>query len=202
MNSQETQSIRQFDKWANSYDKKLHFPFLYSNQFVLNSINLKHTLVLLDVGCGTGILLNILAELNMDLRLYGIDISEQMIKVARNKNTNIKFCQSSSGYIPFQENMFDYVTCATSFHHYQSSNNALTEMYRVLKKNGTLIVLDPSTSGIIRKIMCNILKSIFDEQEVNFYTKSKLKEMFEKAGFKNIMQKPFLYYKILTIGNK
>ena len=73
---------------------------------------------LLDVGCGTGYLINLLQYKDNTL-FYGLDLSEEMLKMAKSKNIrNAEFILGSADKLPFDDNSFDVVTCIQSFHHY------------------------------------------------------------------------------------
>ena len=103
---------------------------------------------LLDLGCGTGFILE-LAK-NCFNNLYGIDITPAMLNLAKEKFnkenvTNIQLLEASSDKIPFPENYFNVVSGYSFLHHLPNLNNTLKESYRVLKKGGTLFTdLDPN----------------------------------------------------------
>jgi len=156
-----------------------------------------------DVGCGTGILLQQLRQLGKGLNLHGMDIAPEMVKVARAKfGKSVELRQGSANSLPYDDNTFDYVTCATSFHHYPNPDNSLREMFRVLKLGGKLVLLDPFTNGFLRKAICEVLGTLFNEKGINLFTKGLMYQMFQKAEFKQIEQKTYLYYKLITVGVK
>lgn len=199
----EKHSIAQFDTWSQDYDQKRFWPFYFSNKAVLQSINPKSGSTILDVGCGTGILLRQLLQLDRSLNLYGIDIAPGMIKMAQMKlGKSVKIQRGSANNLPYNGNSFDYVTCATSFHHYARPDNSLREMFRVLKSDGKLVVLDPFTNGPLRKALCAILDTLYDERGTNLFTREQMYQMFHMAGFSYIVQKTYWGYKLLTIGVK
>jgi ubiquinone/menaquinone biosynthesis C-methylase UbiE len=204
MDFKELKSIKQFNKWSKNYDRKLYWPFYFSNKAILQSIVINKDASVLDVGCGTGILLQQLFDMNNNLKLYGIDISPEMVKMAKKKlNPSICIKVSSVNQIPHNDNTFNFITCSTSFHHYSEPQKALMEMYRVLKNEGKLIVLDPFTNGLLRLKICAILNVIFKENDTCLFTKEEMRKMFVKAGFSTITQKTYIvYYKLLTIGRK
>jgi ubiquinone/menaquinone biosynthesis C-methylase UbiE len=203
MNDLEKQSIAQFNAWSKDYDQKRFLPFYFSNKAVLNSLNPRLGSSILDVGCGTGILLHKLLQLGKDLNLYGMDIAPEMVRVARAKfGELVEIREGSANSLPYDDNSLDYVTCATSFHHYPDPDNSLREMFRVLKSGGKLIILDPFTNGLLRKTICAILDIIFNEKGTNLFTKEKMCQMFQRTGFNQIEQKTYLYYKLITVGVK
>lgn len=203
MNDLEKQSIEQFDTWAQVYDQNCFWPFYLSNKAVLKVLPLEGGSSILDVGCGTGILLGQLVRSGFDLILHGIDNSPQMVTVAQSKlGASVKLHQGSASHLPYRNGSFDFVTCATSFHHHPDPLNSLAEMFRVLKPAGKLVLLDPFIDGVPRKMICLLLNFISGETGINLFTRDQMKNMFREAGFGQVFQKPYLYYKLITVGIK
>ena len=108
----------------------------------------------LDVGCGTGTLVGMLAErVGPEGHVVGIDLSDAMLAVARRKHkaANVEFVKANAEDLPFEDETFDRVTISLAFHemNWEGRQNALTEMYRVLKPSGLVVVADmrkPDTS--------------------------------------------------------
>jgi len=204
MHKFEESSIKQFDWWAKNY-RLFTFWFDPLNKKIAQEINPKKEASILDVGCGWGLLLKQLSLLDRNLKLFGIDISPEMVKVAKNnflENLEIEIKEGSADKLPYKDNTFDYVTCILSFHHHPNSLRSLQEMNRVLKPGGQLILLDAFKENIIQKIFLKYNEFIFNEKDTQHYSKAGMKELFEKAGFKNIMQKTPRFYHLLSIGNK
>jgi SAM-dependent methyltransferase len=203
MHPKELRSRIQFNDWSKNYDRRLYWPFYLSNRTIIQSITIERGSSILDVGCGTGILLQQLYEKNTGYKLHGIDISAGMVKTARRKlNSSICIIEGSANELPHKDNTFDLITCTTSFHHYAEPEKALGEMNRVLKYGGNLLVLDPFTSGFLRLKICAALNTVFKEADTCFFSKEQMSEMFIRAGFSSIFQKTYLYYKLITIGKK
>jgi ubiquinone/menaquinone biosynthesis C-methylase UbiE len=92
---------------------------------------------ILDVGCGNG--KNMLYR--TDLQFYGIDISNKLIDICKEKNLNV--IEASMTNIPFDDDSFDGMICIASYHHLSNDDDrkqALDEMYRLLKNNGLLLI--------------------------------------------------------------
>lgn len=199
----EKQSIKEFDRWANGYDNSRgKFFFVNANKDLVKYIgNGKATL--LDIGCGTGILLEQLMK-KKNLRLYGIDISPEMVKIAQKKFSgfNVKIKRGSVSRLPYKSNTFDYVTCSSSFHHYQDSRKSLQEMVRVLKHKGKLIILDGYLDGLFNKIFWKIEHSKDKENKVFRYTKNEMKKLFEETGLEDIKQAVNQHVNLITVGTK
>ena len=107
--------------------------------------------VVLDVGCGFGLLACLLAKKNC--RVYGTDVEEQNIRVATRLSEMLnvgKYCtfqKAESNTLPFNPATFDYVVLSWTLHDIkmEEHESLLSECTRVLKKNGKLLVLDPES---------------------------------------------------------
>lgn len=88
---------------------------------------------ILEIGCGTGRL--------MKPGYYGIDISSNMLELAKERNPKGIFALSNGRTIPFQSNFFDAVYSMLVFQHipFKGFISYATETSRVLKKNGKFI---------------------------------------------------------------
>lgn len=97
---------------------------------------------ILDVGCGTGNFSIKLAE--MGCKVTGIDISEEMLKIAREKvkakGLEVDFHQMDAYHLEFEENSFDGVFSMAAFEFITEPQKAYDEMYRVLKPGGQLLI--------------------------------------------------------------
>ena len=110
---------------------------------------------LLDVGCGTGNLLAILKRESM-AELYGIDLSEKMLKKARNKLGRVHLKIGNAENLKYKDKSFDYVFSVDAFHHYSNQQKAMHEFYRVLKNGGKLMIVDLSFGKTFNKIFQRI----------------------------------------------
>ena len=97
---------------------------------------------LLDVGCGTAYLIELLSKTH-HAKHIGLDLSSEMIRQAGDKNiAGAEFVIGKSDELPFKDNTFDVVTCSQSFHHYPDTDKAMQEVFRVLKPGGIYILSD------------------------------------------------------------
>ena len=113
------------DKSRNAYNKKAHD---YENtpdgrftrplkQLILNTISVAAGQHVLDVACGTGDLISALAK-KANIKAYGIDIAEQMIKVASATDKDIDFRVSPAYPLPFSIGSMDIIIASAAFHHF------------------------------------------------------------------------------------
>ena len=101
----------------------------------------------LDVATGTGDLALALQK-RLNARVTGLDLSEEMLKVAHQKvahkslSSHISLVQGDSENLPFGNDAFDAVTVAFGVRNFENLNQGLSEMARVLKPGGKMVVLE------------------------------------------------------------
>lgn len=106
---------------------------------------------LLDVGSGTGYLSLEIAKKNQNLQLYGIDLSKQMIKLARHhvKDVeNIQFKLANAAALPFEDESIDFIISTGSMHHWKNPAKVFEECYRVLKTSTEAWIYDGCPEAI------------------------------------------------------
>ena len=92
---------------------------------------------ILDAACGTGRYCRLFQR--GGAQVVGIDFSEGMLRVARQKLPTVVFnCVDLTGILPFPEASFDKVNCAQALKHLPDLTNPLTEFARVVKPSGTI----------------------------------------------------------------
>lgn len=199
-------AVSQFNEWAPNYDSGVsHYFFDLCNREVIKILKLRNDTKLLDVGCGTGSLLLEILKRQKGLQLHGVDSSPEMTRLANAKLRGFGhiFLKIGSGNsLPYEQNYFDHVVCAHSLHHHPNPGKSFSEMTRVLKPGGQLIVVDGFTDNILRKIMFLAVQLIQREGPVQRFTKQEMSTFFKKFGFKNIIQKEFQYFNLITFGVK
>lgn len=104
----------------------------------------------LDVACGTGDMCVLLAE--RGVTVTGVDISEEMLAIAKRKVENVEWGVADAERLPFEDNTFDAVTCAFGVRNFVHLEQGLGEMMRVLKPCGHMVILELATpdSPLIR----------------------------------------------------
>jgi ubiquinone/menaquinone biosynthesis C-methylase UbiE len=131
-----------FDRQARDYDTAVsgrHARRLHGD--VLAALDGFELGALLDVGCGTGLLLGRVRELRPAARLAGIDLSEAMLAVARRRlGDGADLRLADAEHLPQPDEAVDVVVCVDSFHHYPHPAAALSEMRRVTRPGGSLVL--------------------------------------------------------------
>ena len=140
----------------------------------------------LDVGCGTGAVLELLNGEYPNKRLVGLDLTPGMIDVARAKQLdNVRFVVGDAEALPFGSQSFDAVLCSNSFHHYPHPEKFFSEAARVLRPGGRLILRDYTSNDFVVWLMNNIelpLARLIGHGDVRISKASELRALAEGAG--------------------
>ncbi len=91
---------------------------------------------ILDLGSGTGYLAIEIAKRSPSLQVYGIDLSRQMVKIARRHAKgvdNARFVFGNAAKLPFRDNSIDLVISTGASHHWKTPRMVFDECYRVLR---------------------------------------------------------------------
>lgn len=135
----------QVKEYQNIFEQEnKHFYYVSIHKLFLNLVKKygpDKKLKILDAGCGTGMLAKKMGRLG---KVTGVDISEEAVKLARKRG--IKVRQASLQSLPFSANYFDLATCVDVIYHRAVKNDqkAISELYRVLKPKGILIIKVPA----------------------------------------------------------
>ncbi len=167
--SKREQVEQMFDSIAPKYDFLNRFLSMGIDQIwrkkAINSLKEVNPKQILDVATGTADLAIAALKLNPD-HVTGIDISNQMLQVGRDKISNkalngkITLQQADSANLPFEDNKFDAITVAFGVRNFEFLQQGINQMYRVTRKGGKLAVLEFSKP-----------KSFPFKQLYNFYFK-------------------------------
>jgi len=198
------QNMTHFDKWSANYDgERISRWFQYTQRLAISFLHLEPGSKVLDVGCGTGYAVMHLASILPNGKVYGIDISQKMIQQADAKvpvelKSKIEFRQASSANIPYPDGEFDHVICTNSFHHYPDPLHVLSEMYRVIRPRGQVVILENATDMSWYTWAWDHLLRIMEKGHVRYYSSRELGEMLKQAHFKHVrlchLKNEFLTY--------
>ncbi len=106
---------------------------------------------ILDLGCGPGFYAKILTK--KGAKVKGIDISLELLKIAQKENPNLEFKKGTAEKLPYKNSEFDIVLATLIMDHLKDWNNTLSEIKRVLKKNGIFIfsIKNPVTMCLVKE---------------------------------------------------
>lgn len=191
MNTKKEKSKAAFDQQAATYDhdfKGSHARALYP--VMLKKLSQIPFQSALDLGCGTGEIMKLILQADPHKELYGIDLSEKMLAVARSKLPNqVKLLSGDSESLPFPDHSFDVVYCNDSFHHYPAPQNVLREVRRVLKPGGKFLIGD-CWLPLISRVIMNAFMRYSKEGDVKIYSKAEmvlmLSECFREVSWEQV----------------
>lgn len=166
-----------FDKYAAKYDAG--FMGKASSRFYIDLIqemDVKDDDNILDVGCGTGFILDYISKKNK-IRGFGVDVSEPMIAAAKAKNTGCSFLVGDSGKLPFENASMNVMIACMAYHHFSDQKKFREEALRVLKPNGCLYICDPRFPAPVRWFFNTFFK------DAGFHSTRRNAEEFIATGF-------------------
>ena len=168
--SKKEQVTKMFDTISKEYDglnRVISFGIdVKWRKKVVNIVAKQNPETILDIATGTGDLAINLTETSAS-KIIGLDISEGMLDVGRNKiakkklEHTIDMVVGDSENLPFKDNTFDAITVAFGVRNFENLDKGLSEILRVLKPKGIFVILETSVP----------YKSPF-RQGYKFYTKS------------------------------
>jgi len=108
-------------------------------------LDLNHNYIAADLGCGSGVFTIPLSK--KVKRVYAIDVEPKMIeivdqKIIKNKIINIATMLSLDNKIPLANDFLDLLLTINTLHEFNDLNRTLSEIYRILKPNGKVAVVD------------------------------------------------------------
>ena len=171
----------------------------------------------LDIATGTADIAINLGSIS-DCKVVGVDISEQMLHVGRKKITKMKLDEyvrletGDAENLNFKDNYFDLVTIGFGVRNFQDLEKGLKESFRVLNKDGTLIILETSVPentimklfySIFTRTYIPIMARIFsrDKSAYNYLLNSaelfpsgtKFSNILKSVGFADVLIRPKLF---------
>lgn len=183
---------------------------------VMKKMDVENGSKALDVCTGTGDWAISLADtVGKEGSVIGLDFSENMLKVAEEKNTELsldqlEFIHGNAMELPFEDNTFDYVTIGFGLRNVPDYLTVLKEMRRVVKPGGTVVCLEtsqPTMFGFkqlyyfyfkfIMPLFGKLFAKSFNEytwlhdSAKDFPDKYELKDLFVEAGLKNVEIKSY-----------
>ena len=133
-------SASDYDAWYT--DKKGSFVDKVETDLAFKLLEVEDGMNILDAGCGTGNFSIKLAERGCNVT--GVDISDEMLKIARNKavklNFDIEFFNMNFKNLPFEDDTFDAVISISAFEFADAPAEILQELLRVVKKGGQVLI--------------------------------------------------------------
>jgi ubiquinone/menaquinone biosynthesis C-methylase UbiE len=145
----------------------------------------------LDCGSGSGFLLTALRP--KFPRVFGLDISLEMLKASRESGGGTGLLASRAQEMALKESAFDLVICKGSLHHLEEPKQALQEIHRILKPEGSLILSEPCRDNAAWRGLggaATLLSPRFGRGHRPFRSRE-LKNLLEAGGFRILEERRF-----------
>lgn len=141
-----------FNKVAFNWDNICNHNEIKINK-IIGLSDIKPSTKILDVGTGTGILIKYLLEKSPS-SITAIDVSENMIEIARNKynNTNVNF--KVCDIMDFNESGFDYIFLYSVYPHFLNKDELFNHIIKLLNPNGKIVIAHSESKEKINEIHC------------------------------------------------
>jgi ubiquinone/menaquinone biosynthesis C-methylase UbiE len=174
-----------FDRRAATYDdnlwQRLFFEPVHSGLLAALPVDpVPHRV--LDVGCGTGRLLERLARRWPEAEMVGVDPAPGMVEVARAKHqrdARFRFEITAAEELPFPDATFDLALSTASFHHWSEPLRGLGEVARVIRPGARLFLADAYPGGVLR-LLAPVIRRLRGER---YRRAGELRGLLAQAGF-------------------
>jgi len=206
--NKKTQVAQMFNSIAGKYDFLNHFLSagvdIYWRKKAIGLLKKSAPKQILDIATGTGDFAIEALNVNPD-KITGIDISEGMLAVGREKLTKkglsekIELLSGDSENLQFEANKFDAVTAAFGVRNFENLEKGLSEMNRVLKPGGRVVILEFSKptafpmkqayNFYFKNILPVFGKMISKDQAAYTYLPESVQAFPDGKAFLNILEK-------------
>jgi 2-polyprenyl-3-methyl-5-hydroxy-6-metoxy-1,4-benzoquinol methylase len=155
--------------------------------------HLKPGMTILELGCGTGSFTGELARSGAGI--VAIDVSPELLEIARANCSapNVRYEIQNAYALTYSDATFDSVVGSSVLHHLEIED-ALREIYRVLRPGGTIYFTEPNMLNpqiAIQKNVPWIKRRLGDSPDETAFFRWPLRRLLEQTGFGNVQIEPF-----------
>lgn len=128
--------------------RELDPAFARRARFILESLELKQNMKILEVGCGRGYYEKLLFTYDPSFFLTGVDLNREYLAKAKRYMSapRVKFLLADASNLPFPDQSFDRVIATEVLEHISDDRRVLREIYRVLKPSGVAVITVPNAN--------------------------------------------------------
>ncbi|MDN3513961.1 MAG: methyltransferase domain-containing protein [Candidatus Brocadia sp.] len=178
--------VNEYAGLASEYDRRWAFYIEATLRETLKRMDLTSHASLLDIGCGTGSLLQIISKNYPTVKIVGIDLSMEMLKIARDKQIkDAALIAGEARCLPFRSKSFDMVVSCNALHYLRNPEECLSEIARVLKPQGRIVITDWCDDYIACRV-CDVFLRVFNRAHFKTYGRRACELLLRNAGYSNV----------------
>jgi ubiquinone/menaquinone biosynthesis C-methylase UbiE len=187
------------DRCAEDYDSLSHQYENFTSEIIFGLVfeYINSGEKLLDMGMGTGLSSYLFKKAG--LGIYGLDNSEEMLKICKQKNiaSDLKLFDLNENFLPYKDLEFHHIISVGVFHFFQDLESFFNESYRILKEGGTF-------SFTVKDSKTKISSEIDKEYGITIYGHSDeyIDNLIRKYDFKLLKKQKFVSFKDLSKKNE
>lgn len=190
MNHQQHKDVvkQEFSRQANQISSAPSFTDEDTFQGIIEAIGPTYQDTILDVACGTGIVVFHLAKTAK--QVVGLDITGEMLQKARKQRhdygvANVQFVLGEAEALPFPDDHFDASVCRMSIHHFTRPEKAVWEMARVTRPGGRVVIADIISSDDDQEAQLhNAIERLRDPSHARMLNHDELLSLMTLPGLK------------------
>jgi len=177
-----------YDRIAPLYDTQPYRQKMVDSELVafLAQCHSAKPITLLDVGCGTG---NQLVANRKDYpttRMVGVDRYNGMLRQAQPKAPAIAWIQADGVALPFQPQVFDFITCQYALHHIPDKTSMIQEVWRVLRPGGRFILTNICPQAMPDWLYYTYFSATYAIDLQDFWPPETISQAMERCGFQGV----------------
>jgi SAM-dependent methyltransferase len=166
------------------------------------SNHLRSGMGVLELGCGTGYFTRELARSGADI--VAIDVSPELLEIAEADcpAENVRYEAQNACALTYPNDVFDSVVGSSVLHHLEI-NEALREIYRVLKPGGTIYFTEPNMLNpqiAVQKNVPWVKRKLGDSPDETAFFRWPLRRLLKQTGFRDVRIDPFDFLHPKTPG--
>lgn len=175
--------LKEYARLASRYDSRWSSYVRLSVENTIARLPVREGQHVLDIGCGTGQLLAALRDRTPPAHSLGVDLSGEMLAVARSRlPSGFPLVASRAEQLPFLDASFDWIVSSSVFHYLHDPKVALAEFRRLLKPNGGLLITDWCDDYLSCKLL-DVFLRVFNRSHIRTYTRQQLGELLRESSF-------------------